>query len=53
MLDGRANQVILKSANEIEQMRPAGRMVAETLQELAQMVRPGVRLADLNTYVVQ
>ena len=53
MLDGRANQVILTSANEIEQMRPAGRMVAETLQELAQMVRPGVRLADLNTYVVQ
>ena len=53
MLDGRANQVILKSAAEIEQMRPAGRMVGETLQELAEMVRPGLRLSDLNRHVMQ
>lgn len=52
MLDGRANQVILKSPAEIEAMRPAGRVVAETLQELAEMVRPGVRLSALNQYVV-
>lgn len=52
MLDGRANQVILKSAAEIEQMRRAGRVVAETLQELAEMVRPGIPLRDLNRHVV-
>lgn len=53
MLDGRANQVILKSPAEIEQIRRAGQLVAETLQELAEMVRPGVRLRDLNRYVVE
>ncbi len=53
MLDGRANQVILKSPAEIEQMRAAGRLVAETLQELAAMVRPGRRLAALNQHVVR
>ena len=53
MLDGRANQVILKSPAEIEKMRDAGRVVAETLQELAEMVRPGVRLAALDEYVVE
>ena len=52
MLDGRANQVILKSPADIEQMRVAGQVVAETLQELAEMVRPGVRLRDLNQHVV-
>ena len=53
MLDGRANQVILKSPAEIEQMRAAGRVVAETLQELAAMVRPGRRLSALNQHVVR
>ncbi|MDE2640852.1 MAG: type I methionyl aminopeptidase [Chloroflexota bacterium] len=53
MLDGRSSQVILKSPAEIEQMRAAGRRVAETLQELAEMVRPGVRLSALNRHVVE
>ena len=53
MLDGRSSQVILKSPAEIEQMRAAGRLVAETLQELAEMVRPGLRLSALNRHVVE
>ena len=53
MLDGRSSQVILKSPAEIEQMRAAGRLVAETLQELAGMVRPGLRLSALNRHVVE
>lgn len=32
-------------------MRKAGRVVGETLQELAQLVRPGADIRDLNTYV--
>ena len=46
-----ARQVILKTAADIEAMRPAGRMVGETLRELAEQVRPGLHLADLDRYV--
>ena len=45
-------QVILKTDAEIEQMRPAGRMVGETLAELREMVRPGVKLSELDQYVI-
>lgn len=45
------SQVILKSPDEIAIMRKAGRVVGETLQELAQLVRPGADIRDLNTYV--
>ena len=44
-------QVVLKSSDEIALMRKAGRVVGETLQELAEQVRPGVDVRDLNTYV--
>lgn len=53
IVDDRPSQVILKSDAEIEGMRAAGRMTAETLQELRAMIRPGVNLKDLNTYVVE
>ena len=46
-----SHQVILKSVDEIAIMRKAGRVVGETLQELAEQVRPGVDVRDLNTYV--
>ena len=45
-------QVILKTAAEIEQMRPAGRMVGETLDELREMVTPGRKLSELDQYVI-
>ena len=45
-------QVILKTAAEIEQMRPAGRMVGETLDELREMVKPGRKLSELDRYVI-
>jgi methionyl aminopeptidase len=38
----------LRSAREIEAMRPAGRFVAEVLTELARHVRPGVNLLELD-----
>ena len=38
----------LRSAAEIEAMRPAGRFVAEVVTELAGRVRPGVNLLELD-----
>ncbi|MEE9276831.1 MAG: type I methionyl aminopeptidase [Dehalococcoidia bacterium] len=51
MLDERTSQIVLKTDADIEQMRVPGRMVAETLQELVEMVRPGLRLCHLDDYV--
>ena len=45
-------QVILKTEAEIAQMRPAGRMVGETLAELIEMVKPGRKLCELDQYVL-
>lgn len=53
MLDDRPSHVILKTAAEIEEMRVSGRLVAETLQELAEMAQPGRRLAELDGYVLR
>ena len=49
----RPRQVILKSQAEIDGMRPAGRMVGETLIELREMAKPGVKLSDLDRYVLK
>lgn len=51
MLDDRPSQVVLKTGAEIDEMRIPGKMVAETLQELMEMVRPGVQLSALDRYV--
>lgn len=48
----RPRQVILKTDAEIEQMRPAGQMVGETLAELFEMVKPGRKLSELDQYVI-
>src|SRR3972149_535131 len=40
--------IVLKSARELELMRRAGRIVAEVLQLMGQMIAPGVTTADLN-----
>lgn len=47
-----ARQVVLKTEAEIDQMRPAGRMVGETLDELMEMVTPGRKLSELDRYVI-
>ena len=47
----RERVVILKTAAEIDMMRPPGRMVGETLAELREMARPGTRLSELDAYV--
>ena len=42
--------IILKSREEIEKMRASNRIVAEILQGLKEMVKPGVRTIDLDRY---
>lgn len=51
VIDDRPSQILLKTEAEIEAMRPAGRLVAETLGELQEMVRPGLNLRHLDAYV--
>ena len=50
--DNRARQVVLKTPQQIDAMRPAGRMVGETLAELRDMTRVGMALAELDRYVL-
>jgi len=40
--------IILKTRQQIEKMRVAGRIVADVLKILEEMVRPGITTADLN-----
>jgi len=40
--------IVCRSAAELERMRAAGRLVAEVLAELSQLVAPGVTTADLD-----
>ena len=40
--------IVLKSAGELEKMRKAGRMVAEVLAVLREMIRPGVTTLQLD-----
>jgi methionyl aminopeptidase len=40
--------ITLKRAEEIDLMRHAGRMLAEVLDELSRLVRPGITTADLD-----
>ena len=42
--------IVLKSRSEIERMATAGRMVAEILAGLRELVAPGVTLAELDAY---
>ena len=40
--------IIIKSAKEIELMRQAGRIVAQTLSYLSKVIRPGITTAQLD-----
>ncbi len=42
--------VLLKSKSEVEQMRKAGQIVGQILNELGEMVKPGVSTADLDLF---
>jgi methionyl aminopeptidase len=42
--------IVLKSASEIEKMRVSGRMVAEILAGLRELVAPGITLQELDAY---
>ena len=51
VLHDRPNQITLKTDDEIDEMRIPAAKVAETLQELAEMARPGIRLGALDQMV--
>ena len=41
----------LKTAKEIEEMKPAGRFVGEILKELKAMTKVGTNLLEIDEYV--
>jgi len=47
----RPKTVQVKTAREIEVMREAGRLAAETLVAVADLIRPGVTTEDINQFV--
>jgi len=47
----RPKTVQVKTAREIDIMREAGRLTAETLVAVAEMVRPGITTEEINTFV--
>jgi len=48
--EGAAGMIVLKSREEIDKMRRASAIVAEILEEVAAMVRPGVTTAELDAF---
>lgn len=47
----RPSTVHVKTAREIDIMRAAGRLAAETLTAVADILRPGITTEDINTFV--
>jgi methionyl aminopeptidase len=47
----RSTSVHIKSPREIEQMREVGRLAAETLMAVADLVKPGITTDDINHFV--
>ncbi len=45
--------IALKSREQMQAMRPAGRLVAQALQRVRQMIRPGVTTAELDAAVAE
>jgi methionyl aminopeptidase len=43
--------IIIKTPEEIEAMRPAGRLVADCHLEIAKMIKPGITTLEINDYV--
>lgn len=43
--------IILKTPQEIEEMKPAGRLVADCHQAVAAMIRPGITTLEINDFV--
>lgn len=41
----------IKTPQEVKEMRPAGKFVADILTELKDMVKPGINLLDIDEYV--
>ncbi len=45
------NMIIIKSANEIKKIKASCRIVAEVLDSLKQIIRPGISSFDIESYV--
>jgi methionyl aminopeptidase len=45
-----ADGIVLKSAQEIEAMKPAGRLSAKVLRKVGELVRPGVSTLELDQF---
>ncbi|GAB4235602.1 MAG: type I methionyl aminopeptidase [Stanieria sp.] len=50
VLKNNRRRIEIKSAAEIEKMRSAAKIVATVLQEISQLVQPGMSTADLDAY---
>jgi methionyl aminopeptidase len=51
MLRFRTSPIEIKTAAEIDAMRVVGRMAADTLSRVADLIRPGVSTEDINRFV--
>ncbi len=51
MLRFRSSAIEIKTPQEIEAMRVVGKMAAETLELVDEMIRPGITTEDINTFV--
>ncbi|MFQ5407428.1 MAG: M24 family metallopeptidase, partial [Anaerolineales bacterium] len=40
--------IVIKSQKELDRMRTAGRVVATTLQEIQERIRPGITTAEID-----
>lgn len=47
----RSGAIEIKSAKEVEAMREVGRLAADTLCKVGQLIRPGLTTEDINTFV--
>jgi methionyl aminopeptidase len=53
LLKNHRRAIEIKSSEEIEKMRQAARIVATVLQEITDLVKPGMTTADLDAYAEQ
>lgn len=47
----RSGAIEIKSAKEVDAMREVGRLAADTLCKVGQLIRPGLTTEDINTFV--
>lgn len=43
--------IIIKSDDEVKIMREAGQIVGQTLQQIREMVQPGINILEIESFV--